>query len=566
MRPRDELVGIQKRLVSELKQRIAEFSENPDPGLARYLSEYQAEFAKGFERAASREEVIDQLMRANVAYFGDYHTLRTAQSAVLSILRELAKQRKRKLVLGVEMFHAANNAHAQSLMDGRITSHEFRKAVRWYKSWGFPWQSFGRLFEFARVHAVPMFGLNVNADDRVNNLAYRDEFAAHLIASLTQLYPDRLVAVLYGDLHIAQCHMPARVDEELARFGIKRRQVQLFQNSEELYWQLVERKLEHVVDVLKVRRDAYCIQNATPLVKYQSFLNWQENSSELVFTGLEDLDLSSPGENTLLEEVVEFVRNIAAFLKVEIPDPAAFELSTAADLDMLENLVAKGAYSAKEVEALKDYMRLAETAFFVRANVLYLGNLSVSHAAEGAMKFILGMLRPMRTAAVEPRDDFYARILLEALAFFGSKIINPRRKARSLAEWREVELDFKNKRGLNDAQKTDREIARGYIAHAEHEEDVLMGRHSSVRINKLYALKTPVHVGLTRAIGRTLGDELFLAVSEERVPLETVKQAIFDDLFKGDIARSRYFKLLHEASPKYAKQAKPWTHHSDEEE
>jgi hypothetical protein len=71
---------------------------------------------------------------------------------------------------------------------------------------------------------------------------------------------------------------------------------------------------------------------------------------------------------------------------------------------------------------------------------------------------------------------------------------------------------------------------------------------------------------LTRAIGRTLGDLLFLAVSEERVPLETVKQAIFDDLFKGDIARNRYFKLLHEASPKYAKQAKPWTHHSDEEE
>lgn len=566
MKPRDELVAIQKRLVNELKQRIAEYSENPDPGLARYLAEYQSEFSKGFERAASREEVIDQLMRANVAYFGDYHTLRTAQSAVISILRELVKNRKRKVVLGVEMFHAANNAHAQALIDERISAQEFRKAVRWYKSWGFPWQSFGRLFDFARAHAVPMFGLNINADDRVNNLAWRDEFAAKLIASLTQLYPDRLVAVLYGDLHIAQSHMPRLVDEELARFGVKRRQVQLFQNSEELYWQLVERKLEHVVDILKVRRDGYCILNATPLVKYQSFLNWQENSSELVFTGLEDLDLSSPGESTLLEEVVEFVRNIAAFLKVEIPDPAAFELATAADLDLLENLVAKGAYEPREVEALKDYMHLAETAFFVRANVLYLGNLSVSHAAEGAMKFILGVLRPMRVAAVEPRDDFYARILLEALAFFGSKVINARRKARTLAEWRELELESRGKRGLSEAQKTDREIARGYIAHAEHEEDLLLGRHSSVRVNKLYALKTAVHVGLTRAIGRTLGDLLFLAVNEERVPLESVRQAIFDDLFKGDVARNRYFQLVREASPQYASKSKPWTQHSDEEE
>lgn len=566
MKPRDELVGIQKRLVTELKQRIADISENPDPSLGRYLAEYQAEFANGYERAASREEVIDQLLRANVVYFGDYHTLRTAQSSVLSILKELVRQRKRKVVLGVEMFHAANNAQAQALIDGRISSADFRKAVRWYKSWGFPWQSFGRLFDFARAHGVPMFGLNINADERVNNLAWRDEFAARLIASLTQLYPDSLIAVLYGDLHIAQCHMPARVDEELARFGVKRRQVQLFQNSEELYWRLVDKKLEHVVDVLKVRRDAYCILNATPLVKYQSFLNWQENSSELVFTGLEDLDLSSPGESTLLEEVVEFVKNIAAFLKVEIPDPAAFELATAADLDLLENLVEKGAYAAQEVDALKSYMHLAETAFFVRANVLYLGNLSVSHAAEGAMKFLLGMLRPMRTAAVEPRDDFYARITLEALAFFGSKVINPRRKARTLAEWREVELEYKNKRGLSEAQKTDREIARAYVAHCEHEEDLLMNRHSSVRVNKLYALKTPVHVGLTRAIGRTLGDLLFLAVSEERVPLVTVRQAIFDDLFKGDVARNRYFQLLREASPKYARQARPWTKRSDEEE
>src|SRR5690349_24981105 len=89
VKPRDQLIEIQKRLVGELKQRIADTYENPDPNLSQYLSEYQAEFAHGYERAASREEVIDQLLRANIAYFGDYHTLRTAQSAVLSVLKEL---------------------------------------------------------------------------------------------------------------------------------------------------------------------------------------------------------------------------------------------------------------------------------------------------------------------------------------------------------------------------------------------------------------------------------------------------------------------------------------------
>lgn len=566
LKPRDELVAIQKRLVAELQQRIAEYSENPDPALEHYLARYRAEFDNGFERPASREEILDQLARTHIAYFGDYHTLRTAQSAALSFLRELIKSRKRKIVLGVEMFEAAHSAHAQALIDERITAQEFRRRVRWFKSWGFPWRSYARFFEFARELKVPLVGLNVRADDRADNLAFRDECAARLISALTQIYPERLVAVIYGDSHLAQGHMPARVEEELARFGVKRRQLRVFQNADELYWRLVERRLEHVVDILKVRRDTYCVFNATPLVKYQSFLNWQENSAELAFAGLEELDTSSPGESALLEQVADFVRHIADFLKLEIPDPAGFELATAADFDLLENLVVKGAYTATEMAALKDYLRVAETAYFVRANLLYLGNLSISHAAEGAMKYILGVLRPMRVAPVAPRDDFYARIVLEALAFFGSKVINPRRKARTLEEWMALAAELGHRRKLTESRKSDRDIARGYLAHANLEEAVLSGRAPSPGAQKLFALKTPVHVGLTRAVGRTLGELLFLAVSEGRVTPAAVKEAIFDDLFKRDVARNRYFELLRNASPKYAKPSRPWSRRSDEEE
>lgn len=566
MKPRDELIAIQQRLVTELRQRIADTYERPDPDFGRYQAEYESEFAAGFERVASREELIDQLSRANIAYFGDYHTLRTAQSAVLSLLREVVKVRKRPVVLGVEMLHAAHVTAANNLIAGRLTSSDFRKAVRWKKSWGFPWQSFGRFFDFARTHNVPLFGLNINADERVNSLTWRDDYAAELVSSLAQLYPDRLIAVVYGDLHIAPAHLPKLVDDKLAHFGVKKRHIQLYQNSEELYWLLVERRLEHVVDILKVKRDAYCIMNATPLVKYQSFLNWQENSGDLAFAGLEDLDPSLPGDSTLLEEVVDFVKSIAEFMKLKIEDPAGFELATAADLDLLENLVTRGIYTETEMAALKTYMRTSETAFFVRANILYLGNLSVSHAAEGAMKYLLAVLRPVRKEAVEARDDFYARIMLEALAFFGSKIINPRRKPRSLMEWKELAIELRNKRRLSEPQKIDRDIARGYLAHAQYEERVLTQKGGDSKTRTLFSLATPVHVGLTRAIGRSLGDLLFLAVTEERVDLALVREAIADNLFKHEVARDRYFALLRQASPHFQAKARPWTKHSDEEE
>lgn len=566
MKPRDELVSLQKRLVTELQQRIDDSYERPDAGFARYLGQYESEFKQGFERVASRAEVIEQLMRANIAYFGDYHTLRTAQSAALSFLRELVRQRKRQVVLAVEMLHAADNAQTARFLAGKLTAAEFRKAVRWRKNWGFPWSSFGRFFDLARSQGLPLFGLNIRAPRPKGSLAFRDAYAAELIAALTELYPDRLIAVVYGDLHIAPGHMPAQVEKRLARFGIRRRQLHLYQNSSELYWRLVERRLEHVVDVLKVKRDAYCIMNATPLVKYQSFLNWQENSSELAFTGLEDLDPGLPGDSTLLEQVVDFVNTIAGFLKLEIPDPAGFELATAADLDLLENLVTRGIYSETEMNALKSYMQLSETAFFVRANVLYLGNLSVSHAAEGAMKYILGILRPMRVAPVAARDDFYARIMLEALAFFGSKVINPRRKPRSLEEWQELFESLRHKRRLSAPQQLDRDIAQGYIAHDLYARRVLEGSKVEGGTRALFGQGTAAHVGLTRAIGRSLGYLLFEAVNAERLPLETVRGAIFDNLFQHDVARKRYFEVLKLATPGVEPQARPWTSHADEEE
>lgn len=536
---REQLIGIQKRLVEELKESVYDTMGRDDAAMDAYYREYRVEFQQGFERAASRDEIIQRLMRANVAYLGDYHTLRSAQSAQLDLL-SAAAERGRKIIIAAEMVHAADQQHVADYLSGAIDEDAFLWRVKWDKSWGFPWASWRRFFELARKHNAPLFGLNLQSD-AADALEQRDEYSGRLVSSLTQLYPDRLVAVVYGDLHLAPTHLPAVVDRELAQWGIKRKCVTIYQNSETLYWKLVEARLEHVVDYLKLKRDVYVVMNATPLVKFQSFANWQHRRHVALAHDEDELDML--GDTGLAEQVAGYIRTISDFLGIELEERDNFELYTAADLDLLENLVKRGLYTAAEMNALKDYVHMAESAFFERARVLYIGNFTVANAAEAAGRYIMAALRPVSTEPVAARDDFYARCMVEALAFFCSKIIDPGRAARDEEDWQQVLKQYGRRRKLGRIQKLDVFTARAFVRHKRYARRVLEKNSYAGPPGALYGLPTDQHVAVTRALGRALGERLFAALGEEIVTPAQIVEAMQDPIREPDVSRNRYFEF-----------------------
>lgn len=538
---REELISIQQQLVEELKENIYDTVGRRDPVLDRYYRDYQREFKQGYERASSRDEIIQRLMRAHIAYFGDYHTLRAAQSEVLELLKGAA-ERGRKIVLAVEMLHAADKHHAQDYLDREIDDEALRWRVRWGRSWGFPWASYGRFFDFVESEDVYLFGININADYREGDLRYRDAFAADLVAALTHLYPERLVAVVYGDLHLAPNHLPGDVEKRLARYGASRRTVTVYQNSETLYWQLVQQHLEHVVDYIKLKRNVYVAMNATPLVKFQSFANWQHRRSELAFEDHTGFEVDLLGESALLEQVHDYIVTVTEFLGVKLDETANFMLYTAADLDLFEDLVQRGVYSADEMEALKDYVAMAHSAFFDRARVLYIGNFTVANTAEAAARYVLGELRPAGDEPVDARDEFYGRCMVEALAFFCSKIIDSHRHARNEESWRMVLEEFGRRRKLGRIQRLDVLVARAFLKHKKYEKRVVETGRFNGAPRSLFDLPTDQHVALTRALGRALGDKLYAELGD-RVSKELIVEAMHDPSRKPDQARNRYFEL-----------------------
>lgn len=72
------------------------------------------------------------------------------------------QSRTNKLVIGFEMFPRRYQDVLDQWVKGELTEKEFLKAVNWRRTWGFESGLYMPLFNFARLHRIPMVALNVD--------------------------------------------------------------------------------------------------------------------------------------------------------------------------------------------------------------------------------------------------------------------------------------------------------------------------------------------------------------------------------------------------------------------
>jgi len=262
MSERSRLSQIRRVLLQELKEEVKFHIGTITAALRRYYRHYVDEFT-GWWRSSSKAELIREVRKARIVMVGDYHTLRQSQRTMLRILRELVPG-QRQVRLCLEMFHSAHQERLDRFLAGRIGFTEFLRAVRYDATWGFPWEGYGEILEFARQHSIPVHGLNLGAGGDGVGIRERDRHAARLIAGLAVSFPEDLVYVIFGDLHLASGHLPLQTVRALKRSGAGKVQpLVVFQNSETIFWRLHRRRLQHRVDVVRLAGNRFCV-NSTP--------------------------------------------------------------------------------------------------------------------------------------------------------------------------------------------------------------------------------------------------------------------------------------------------------------
>jgi hypothetical protein len=499
-------------------RRIIEANEaSPSPGLRRYYNEYKKS-VNGIPTESGFGAMCDAIAASRIAYVADYHTLELSQRTFLKLVHAVSQQLD-NLCLALEFVNADHQEHIDKYLSGKIGEKTFLRRIEYKKNWPYPiWPHFRPIFDLARSQGLPLIGIDSSPN---LPLSSRDRKAAKVLTEASCRYSGSTLLVLVGRLHVAPPHLPAAVDRAFARQGFSApRRVIVHQNSEEVYWQLAAERRESL-EVVRLSSDSYCVLNTPPLVEQLSYLHWIRYDEELL-------------EYTSLDSTVRlFIRTLAEFLHLAL-DGAQRDLRVLVPGDMMLADLLGNIMERSRRKRLLLQVEADESVYVPEARTIYLGTLSVNHAAEEAAHFV----KHAAGGGSEPkelRDRFYFHALNEACGFFGSKVINPKRKADHPGKLRRIAALGSGRSGKPTTEERAATIA---LAHLSWER----GRGRPLSVGQLLA-DPGVFVTAAHMLGYILGDKLYYGLVSGHVPKGLVRELFLSPLDSAYEAFERYLEL-----------------------
>ena len=504
---RQELLSIQKKLWRWNKDLIDHSILVREPGFDSYERAYKRAVS-GYKKITDQDEMIDAIFDAGVIHVGDYHTCNQSQRSFLRILKAVVK-RDRNFAIGMELIHANHQGTLDQYLEGRINEETFLKRIKLQEHWVFDlWDNFRPLFDFCKYHGIRIIAIDAAPED--SYVRERDLAAAELMADFLTDNPGTRLFVFIGDLHIAPPHLPRDMKRALKQRGLEFDQMILYQNSESIYWKLAEKGLDDQVEVVGLADGNFCRMHTPPVICQRSYLNWLEHEEG-------EIDYADAKSSFM-----EIVARICDFLVIKLGKKRdEVEVFTCGDLSFLRRLKESRKFSEHEIETIKEQILASESYYIAKTKFVYLANLSLNHAAEEAAHFIKNLC----SGEEEPReviDAFYANILHEALGFFGSKIINHKRKCYH-------EKDFTNLLAYLQTINIPKERRLEYeTAHLVCEYKKLERKGKHLAKTEIFHSRMDLFMSLTHALGYMTGDRLYYGLMEGKVDKKYIHNLFYD--------------------------------------
>lgn len=518
-------IRIRKELYLQMQRQVRHRLGEDTPELMRYHKTYNKEFLKKWT-ASNKEALWEQVSQSQVVMMGDFHALHQSQKAQLRILRSLPKGRK--VVLAVEFFEAADQEKIDKYLSGKISEKEFLKSVQWQSKWGFPWEHYRPLMRWAQKHKISVRGLNKSYKKRTAmTLKSRDVFAGKKIAELVQEFPDHLVFVIYGDLHLAAPHIPEETTKILGK-PFAKKILRIFQNSESIYFQLLNKELEASTDLVRLSQNIFCLMSVPPWVKWQNYLMYLEQTYDL---GLryedEDDDDDDDEQLDYTDHVGRYVKIIAEELGLDV-SVDALSVYTARDSSFW--MQARESYDVKTLRWIEAMIGEGMSFYLPEIKAAYLARATVNHAASLAMRYIHAQKSAMARLPMDVPSDFLSLIWLEGTAYFGSKIINHKRKTDTIA-------DIKASLATRGPSELGKEALQLALAQKMHELMVITG----VPGHRLQAKprKKWSYMIAAQLLGGMLGERLYNGYRKKMVSTTTLRH------FLSKPVDSKHFQVAY---------------------
>ena len=537
----EEQIKVNRRIIGRLKREIFGVDKTHR---SRYIREFLSEF-KRFKRICPASEVVDAAARSDIVYFGDYHPLDSSQDWVLRLMRELTS-RGRRVVLALEMLYVQQQQSLDRWMKGAISEAEFLEEIEYQSEWGFSWRSFKRIFALAKDPFIPIFGIDAEPRDHLRSIGRRDRLAAQRIGTIRSFFPHHTILVVVGESHLASSHLPAEVRRAL---GKRFRETVIVQNMDDIYWQLLRRGKEDAEAVV-IDRSRFCIFTTSPMLKYEAYRDTI------------DRWMDGDVEDRTTHVIHEMIDGIFLFLKVSkrsfrvtirpewrVPLEAVYpEVHCRKTYHAFSSYLRGRRVSAAAASAALESIRSHGMAYVPNLNTFLVLRFDPSTAAREAARFAVTVMRDAlaegKIRHLNRRDAFYTAVIDEALACFGSKIVNPTQdclKADLLMQALDARGEVRSSVHRRTLAET-REAARLFKAAIEREHPLRILR-GAVEEDRLPSLGLRKRMLLVRALGNRLGEAMYHSFHAGKL-----KRRDIVELCRGPVgtrpAEERYRELL----------------------
>jgi hypothetical protein len=395
-----EVAEIKKSAVEKIQTGISEF----EPVRRRmYIEEFNDEF-QSFETVCEPKAILHQAASADLIWIGDYHALPSSQTYAANFLRKLGAMNSR-VAVAVEPVFARNQKALDRWQAEIIPDREFLERIRYEEEWGCEWASYKPIFETARELGMPIYGVDCHPRHDMRSIGRRDLGIARRISRIIENEPARTLVVVFGECHLADRHLPRRVRAILGRKEITRRELLVLQNLDSIYWQLQELGHEDARCV-RIKTGQYCVFNATPIEKYESFRQYLHKCVEDDSTGDWGIYIQ-----TLVDVMTEFLGLKGPVVSDYMPKVYSWQEVPPSD-------VRRFLKSATE-----------RTSYIPQLNSLFIDGLHLGSAVEESTRFIhhacRGELQEM--ADRSHGDQFFVTVIERALGYFCSKLLDSSR-------------------------------------------------------------------------------------------------------------------------------------------
>lgn len=522
---RKDWLNERKIILQKIKDQVRLYLGPEPKDVSLYAQSYKNDINRPWTRA-KLEDIHVCLQQADIALGGDFHPFAQAQRAHLRIIRQMVGERP--MILGLECLFAQDQKTVDQFLSGEISEEDFLEKVDWDGKWGFPWKHYKPLFEFAKQNKIKILALNVEVDERTaSSLCGRDERAGEILLNAKKANPDHLIYALYGDLHIAQNHLPGVLKKKYE--GTQELQVaSIYLNSESIYFELAAKQKESLVEVVKFDEFQFCVLSSPPWVKWQSYLMYLEENFDVDLDADED-EWEFQVDHT--DHVSHLVGMIAAALQMEFKGDD-IEVYSLNDPQVLRTT--KRMLSEPEHELAHSLVNHDQSFYLPQEGFFYLSKSTVNHAASLAGQYVHGKLSNRQKVLWDFPGHFLPQIWVETACFFLSKLVNPKRKAQTMG-------DLKKQLKAFDVGDKGREPL---LLALDQKMSELLYTYAKQDRNSLYRpSEKSSYLLAARFIGEMLGERYFKLYQKQKLGVEDIVGLLRQDLNSKDF-ESFYFEQL----------------------